>query len=279
MRNLAVFLVRHYFFLLFLLLESLSLYFLVQRNYYAHSSAVSSANWFTGSIYQAKTDFTQYLDLKEQNKLLAARLADSLSHQNSSFLLYTSKTTAVSDTFYKQRYEYLTAEVIDNTVERRNNLIILNRGKLQGVETDMGVVGPQGVVGVVLQVSDNFCVVMSVLHKDTKISASLKKDESFGQLSWEGVDYRHAKLTDLQNYSKITVGDTIMCSGLGEVFPKGEMVGTVSSFTMKSGEKTYTADILLATDFRKLHHVFIVKNLMKTELDDLKNKSGFNNGQ
>src|ERR1044072_5143433 len=98
MRNLAVFIVRDYFFLLFLLLEILSLYFLVQRNYFQHTSAVSSANWLTGSIYQAKTDFTQYLDLKEQNKLLADRLADSMSHENSSFLLYTSKTKAFADT-------------------------------------------------------------------------------------------------------------------------------------------------------------------------------------
>src|SRR4051812_16216552 len=117
MRNLAVFIVRHYFFLLFLLLESLSLYFLVQRNFFPHSRAVSSANWFTGSIYQARTDFTQYLDLKEQNKMLADRLADSLSHQNSSFLFYSSHAKSFTDTVYKQRFKYLEAQVIDNTVE------------------------------------------------------------------------------------------------------------------------------------------------------------------
>ncbi len=279
MRNLAVFLVRHYFFLLFLLLEILSLYFLVQRNYFQHTSAVSSANWFTGTIFQAKTDLTQYLDLKEQNKMLEDKLAQQLSQQNSSFLFYTSKTKTFSDTVYKQRYEYLPADVIDNTVTLRSNYIILNRGKLQGVLPDMGVVGTEGVVGIVIQVSDNFCVVMSILHKDIKVSASVKRDGSFGQLTWDGTDYRHARLSDLPQYSKIRNGDTLISSGLGDAFPEGVPVGTVSSFELKSGEKTYTVDVKLATDFRKLRHAFVVKNLMRDELNELKKSSGVGNGQ
>ncbi|HET6991576.1 MAG TPA: hypothetical protein VFJ43_09650, partial [Bacteroidia bacterium] len=114
MRNLAVFVVRHYFFLFFLLLEILSLYFLVQRNYFQHTSAVSAANWFTGSIYQARTDISEYLDLKEQNKILSEKLADQMTKQNSSWMFYSSHGIVYTDTVYKQRYEYLTAEVIDN---------------------------------------------------------------------------------------------------------------------------------------------------------------------
>jgi rod shape-determining protein MreC len=278
MRNLAVFLVRHYFFLFFLLLEIVSLYFLVQRNYTQHTSAVSASNWFIGSIYQARTDLTEYLDLKEQNKSLADKLAAQFNQQGSSYFLYTSKGTAYNDTIYKQRYEYLAAEVIDNTVTRRNNYIVLNRGSKQGVLVDMGVVCADGVVGIVREVSDNFCVVMSLLHSDSKISASLKKEGSFGTLVWDGVDYRTATLKDLP-VVPIKVGDTLVSSGLGDAFPSGVPVGTVKNFKINSENKTYFVDVLLSTDYRKLRHAFVVKNLMRDEIDQLKEKAGVENDQ
>jgi rod shape-determining protein MreC len=276
MRNLAVFLVRHYFFLFFLLLEIVSLYFLVQRNYTQHTSAVSASNWFIGSVYQARTDLTEYLDLKEQNKTLADKLADQFNQQNSSYFLYTSKGAVFNDTVYKQRYEYLAAEVIDNTVTRRNNYIVLNRGSKQGVLVDMGVVCAEGVVGIVREVSENFCVVMSLLHSDSKISASLKKDGSFGTLIWDGMDYRTGTLKDLP-VVPLKVGDTLVSSGLGDAFPSGVPVGTIKSYKINSENKTYFVDVLLATDYRKLRHAFIVKNLMRDEINLLKEKAGVEN--
>ncbi|CAN5817031.1 hypothetical protein BH11BAC7_BH11BAC7_02540 [soil metagenome] len=276
MRNLAVFLVRHYFFLFFLLLEILSLYFLVQRNYFQHASAVSASNWFTGSLYQARTDFSEYLDLKEQNKVLADKLAEQMNQANASYFTYTSKGTSYNDTTYKQRYEYLAAEVIDNTVTRRNNYIVLNRGSQQGVLVDMGVVSAEGLVGIVREVSDNFCVVMSLLHSDSKVSAALKKEGSFGTLVWDGSDYRTATLKDLP-VVPIKVGDSLVSSGLGDAFPSGVPVGTVSSFKINGENKTYIVEVKLATDYRKLRHTFIVKNLMRDEINDLKIKAGVGN--
>ncbi len=278
MRNLAVFLVRHYFFLFFLFLEILSVYFLVQRNFFQHSSAVSASNWFTGSMYQARADLTEYLDLEEQNKLLADKLALELNQKRSSYFLYSSKGVAFNDTVYKQRYEYLAAEVIDNTVTRRNNYIVLNRGSKQGVIEGMGVVSAEGVVGIVREASDNFCVVMSLLHSDSKVSASLKKDGSFGTLVWDGVNYRIATLKDLP-VVPIKAGDSLVSSGLGEAFPSGVPVGTISSFKINSENKTYIVDVKLATDYRKLRHVFIVKNLVRDEINELKIKAGVENDQ
>jgi rod shape-determining protein MreC len=279
MRNLVVFIARHYFFLLFLLLEILSLYFLVQHNYFQHSSAVSASNAFTGSLFRMRTDMVEYLDLKEQNKKLSDQIAFNLSHDQVSFLMYTSRTDSFNDTTYKQHYEYLAARVIDNTVTERNNYLILDRGRLQGVEVDMGVVCTDGIVGIVREVSDNFCVVMSVLHKDAKISTSVKRDGTFGQLSWDGSDYQEATLVDLPIHSKVKNGDTLITSGLGDAFPEGVPVGTVKHFEMKSGEKNYTVDVKLSTDFRKVRHVFIVKNLMRNELNQLRAKAGVENGQ
>ncbi|GAB4133232.1 MAG: rod shape-determining protein MreC [Bacteroidia bacterium] len=272
MRNLVVFLIRHYFFLLFLLLEGLSVYFLVQQNYFQRAAAVSATNNVTGSLYETRNELTSYFNLKQQNDALNAKLAELLSRDSASFMKMSAKTITVNDTVYQQRYEFVPALVIDNTVGRRNNYIILNRGKLQGIAPDMGVISAQGIVGIVREVSDHFCLVMSVLHKDSRISASLKKDGTFGQLLWEGDDYDEAKLVDLPTHSKIAVGDLLVTSGFGDAFPKGVAVGTVKSFEKKAGEKTYTVRVKLATDFKKIGHVLIVKNLMVEELKDLRQK-------
>lgn len=279
MRNLVVFIARHYFFLLFLFLEIISLYFLVQHNFFQHSSAISASNSFTGSLFKMRTEMVEYLDLKEQNKKLSDQVAFNLSHDNISFLMYTANTKPISDTTYKQHYEYLSARVIDNTVTERNNYLILDRGRLQGVDVDMGVVCSDGIVGIVREVSDNFCVVMSVLHKDSKVSASVKRDGTFGQLLWDGTDYRKATLIDLPIHSKIKNGDTLITSGLGDAFPEGVAVGTVAHFEKKGGDKNYTVDVNLATDFRQVRHVFIVKNLMRDEIEQLRLKAGVENGQ
>lgn len=279
MRNLAVFIVRHYFFLFFLLLELLSLYFLVQRNYFHHTSAVSASNSITVSIFQARSEISEYLDLKEQNKILSAKLAAQLNQKNTSWMLFSSHVTSYNDSVYKQRYEYLAAEVIDNTVTLRNNYIILNRGSLQGVLPDMGVVCADGIVGIVRDVSENYCIVMSILHSDTKISASLKRDGSFGKLTWNGLGSQYATLADLPDFSKIKKGDTLISSGLGDAFPEGIPVGVVEKFEFKSGEKTYSVEVRLATNFRKLRHAFVVKNLLREELDQLRIKAGVEDGE
>jgi rod shape-determining protein MreC len=149
---------------------------------------------------------------------------------------------------------------------------VLNRGSKQGVLVDMGVVCAQGVVGIVREVSDNFCVVMSLLHSDSKISASLKKDGSFGTLVWDGSDYRTATLKDLP-VVPIAKGDSLISSGLG-AFPENVPVGTVTKFEINPENKTYVVEVKLATDYRKLRHAFIVKDLVRDEIDDLKKKAG-----
>ncbi|HLG02804.1 MAG TPA: rod shape-determining protein MreC [Bacteroidia bacterium] len=272
MRNLVVFLARNYFFLLFLLLEVLSLYFLVQRNYFQHARAVSASHAFTGTLFEWRTQFVEYLDLKEQNKHLAEKLAYTLTADSAAWMMYTSRTTPVIDTVFKQRFEFLAALVVDNTVSRRNNYLIINRGRLQGAREDMGVISPDGIVGIIVNVSDNFSLVMSVLHKDSKISASIKQDGTFGQLRWNGKNYREATLLDLPTHAKLNRGDTLVTSGLGDAFPAGIPVGTVLGFETKPGDKTFTVDIQLTTDFRKLRHVLIIKNLMREEIGLLREK-------
>lgn len=273
MRNLVVFLTRHYFFLLFLGLEAFAITLLVRYNYFHRASIVNSSNRLVGGIMEARDNMTQYFGLKDENDRLAKENALLRSQLKSAYMDYTTQKVTRVDTVYKQRFDYITAKVIDNSVNRRNNYITLNRGSAQGVRPDMGVISSEGIVGIVKDVSENFCTVMSVLHKDMHVSAMLKKDGTFGQLDWSPPDYRAAVLHDLPTHAKIHAGDTLISSGLGDAFPEGIPVATVQKFTIRSGENFYTVDVRLTTDFKKLQHVYIVQNLMKEEQQNLQKKT------
>ncbi len=279
MRNLVVFLARHYFFLLFLFLQIVSLTLVVNHNYFQRASAVSASNALNGSMYETRNEISQYFDLKDQNIQLSELNGILLGKLETAYLNYDTVSTSVIDTTNRLRYSYIAAQVIDNTVTLRNNYIVLNRGALQGVKVDMGVITPGGIVGIVREVSDNFCVVMSVLHKDSKVSASVKKDGTFGQLSWDYTDYRQGIMNDLPTHSKIAKGDTLVTSGLGDAFPPGIPVGTVLTYEKPAGEKTFSVLVQFTTDFRKLHHVYIVRDLMRDEILELKEKAGVNDAE
>lgn len=279
MRNLIVFLARHYFFLLFLVLQIISLTLVVNHNYFQKAAAVSASNALMGSMYDTRNQITQYFDLKDQNIQLSEMNAILLGKMENAYLDYDTTATTVVDTVRRLRYTFIAAQVLDNTVSLRNNYIILNRGSKQGVAVDMGVITPGGVVGIVREVSDNFCVVMSLLHKDCKVSASVPRDGTFGQLSWDFMDYREGVMIDLPTHSKIAKGDTLVTSGLGDAFPAGIPVGTVQSFEKKAGDKTFTVRVQYTTDFRKLRHVYIVRDLVRPEIDALKEKAGVNDAE
>jgi rod shape-determining protein MreC len=273
MRNLLVFLTRNYFFLLFVALEFFAVSLLVRYNYFHRAGAVSTANAVTGSMLEARDNMTEYFSLKTENQRLARENALLRSQQKGAFMDYTTHVDSVNDTIFKQQYQYVEAKVVDNSVNRRNNYITLNRGSAQGIQPDMGVISPDGIVGIVKDVSANFCTVMSLLHKDMHVSAKLKKDGTYGQLDWSPPDYTTAILHDLPSHAKMKKGDTLVSSGLGDAFPEGIPVGIVQAFKIKSGDNFFTVDAKLTTDFKKLKYVYVVRNLMKYEQQELLKKT------
>ena len=224
-------------------------------------------------MYQTYSNFTDYLSLRRSNSELAmenARLRSLVKESSNNF---SEKRVEVKDTRYHQKYIYQSAKVVNNSTNRRNNYLTLNIGSKQGVAKDMAVVSTNGVVGLVKDVSDNFCSVMSLLHKDAKISSKLKRDGSFGPLFWEGDDYKYATLTDIPTHVKLVKGDTVITSPYSTIFPEGILVGTVDSYERKAGEYFYTIKVRLSTDFKKLNYVYVISNRMKDEQEQLELKS------
>ncbi|MBI2269315.1 MAG: rod shape-determining protein MreC [Bacteroidetes bacterium] len=269
MRNLVLFLWKNNFTLLFVSLEVICVFFLVQNNAYHRTSFINSTNKISGGIFQMYADVNDYFNLKYTNEQLSRENALLHTLSTSSFINTSANHYTVNDSSRKQKYEYISARVVNNSTNRRNNYLTLDRGTLQGIKPDMAVVSTDGVVGVVISVSQNFSSVMSLLHKDSRISAMLKKDGSFGPLAWEGDDYNYATLTDIPNHVKLKAGDTIVTSPYGSTYPKNILIGTIDKFEIRSGEPFFTIRVKLSTQFKKLSYVYIVNNTMKAEQDSL----------
>lgn len=273
MRPLLLFFLKHINFFLFILLEFFAFFFIVKSNYYQQSVFINSANAISGGIYKTHSNITDYLSLKMINKMLAEENAKLKNSRQSAFLKTNNKTYVIDDTLYQQQYEYTEAKVIANTINKPNNYITLNKGYNQGIRKEMGVVTSQGVAGIIKDVSANFSTVTSVLHSKSKISAKIKKNNYVGTVVWEGGDYRLATLKDIPTHVKISSGDTVVTSGYSLIFPGGIMIGTVYLYDTDKENDFYNIKIRLTTDFNKISYVYVIKSLMKDELEELKTKT------
>ena len=272
MRNLITFIWKHYFFFMFLSIEVLCIYLIVQNNYFHKASFINSSNHLSARVLKTSADVEEYFFLKTENEKLARENAELRSHSLVSFSLLENNQYFVNDTSFRQKYSYVSSKVVNNSTNRRNNYLTLDKGSKQGIRNNMAVITSTGVVGQIKDVSENFCTVMSLLNSKTTISSKMKKDGSYGPLTWEGESYSHATLHDIPTHVKLALGDTIVTSAYSLTFPENILVGTVESFERKSGEYFFTIKVKLSTEFKKLSHVYIITNMMKQEQEELENR-------
>jgi rod shape-determining protein MreC len=234
---------------------------------------------------------SEYFSLKEVNQRLAAENArlhelmiqgesanpdsplmkDSLAlealAEDSIFVLPQIRSS--SDSLRMRQFAFIPAKVVDNTVHRAKNYVTINKGRLDGIEPDMGVISPDGVVGKVKDVSDHFSVITSVLHTDMYVSALVKRSNTLGSIVWEGIEPRTAGLENIPIHINIINGDTIVTSGYSGIYPPNTMVGTVAEVRPEEDAAFYDIDINLSNDFYRLSYVYVVKNLLRQEQDSL----------
>ncbi|PJA09911.1 MAG: rod shape-determining protein MreC [Flavobacteriales bacterium CG_4_10_14_0_2_um_filter_32_8] len=269
MRNLIQFFTKNSYVFIFLFLLTISFVLLVKNNNYQNSKVLNSSNFLIGNLYLTVDNIYDYFELKEVNKKLAAQNAHLQSTNIRSFEKIFGTTVIIEDTSYSQKYIYLSAKAINSTTNNRENYITLDKGALNGIKAGMGVVSPDGVVGTVKNVSQNFCSVMSVLHEKNAVSAKIKKSGYIGSIVWKLGDYRIAQLKDIPNHVKLQIGDTIITSGYSMVYPKGILIGRVKEFDLPEGENFFNIKVEFSVDYKKLSHVYIIKSLMKEEQQKL----------
>ena len=270
MRQLFAFLIKNYFFFLFVLLEIIAFVMIANNSFYQGARMLNTANQLTGNVYQSYNDIFDYLYLKQNNRILAEENANLRAMIEKSYVKFTTSEIVIHDTLYKQQYNYIDAKVISNSTGKRSNYLMLNKGYNQGIRNNMAVVSSNGIVGIVNGVSGNFSSVMSLLHSEIKISAKLKKSNATGSVTWEGGSYKKGNFADIPSHIRIMTGDTVITSGFSLDFPEGIVIGTVAEYKLNTGDNFYKIKINYSTDFNKLDYVYIVKNMFKDEQLKLK---------
>jgi rod shape-determining protein MreC len=273
MRNLLLFITRNHYFFLFVALELFAFFILIRNNNYQQAVFANSTNEFTGSIEEAYSNVTSYFGLKEANEQLVKENAMLRSQLGTSWYNFSNKGNFVNDTFYKQKYRYIPGNVVNKSTHKRNNYLTVNRGSSQGVSRGMGVICPDGVVGIVKEVSENFCTVMSLLHDKVNIPSMIKKYGETGILRWEGSDERLGYLPNIPSHLKLYTNDTIVTSSSSSVFPVGIPVGYIETVEIIPGNTFNNITVRLSTNFKKLDYVYIVDYLYKEEQDNLEKKT------
>jgi len=271
MHYLFFFLRKQYIYFLFLLLEIISLFIFFNNNDYQNSSLTEVSNGFAGTVQNFSSNISEYFSLRRVNHILAEDNAKLHSNRSEAFYKADTESFYHNDTLYKLEYRYISAKVINNSTNKRNNFIMLNKGQRQGIENHMGIIMGDRIVGQVVSVSAHFCWVMSLLNKDTRISGKFKKNNQLVNIEWNGGDYQVGEVKEIPKHVEINKGDTIITSGNSDIFPEGLMIGTIDRYTIAQEENFNSATIRFATDFNSLSFVEVLIDMMRKEKVDLKN--------
>lgn len=269
MQNLLQFLRNNLHVFLFLALQIISLTALIRFNTYHQSIFFNTASSFNGKILDARNDVLSYFNLDDQNEALRKENIRLRTAGTENFLFFSSDTFLFKNREGVAQFSYMPAKVVNNDINKTKNYFTLNRGKLQGVYVGMGVIAPTGVAGVVVDVSDHFCVAMSILNRDFKLTPKINNLVHYGNVSWNGVDSRYVQVSKISDYYQILEGQEVTTTSYAHYFPSDIPIGRIKS-AKKSGDGKYLdIEVELSTDMSQLSTVYIIKNVFKQELDSL----------
>ncbi|MBN1118350.1 MAG: rod shape-determining protein MreC [Bacteroidales bacterium] len=262
MRTLLSFLLKHYFTILFLILEIIAFSLLLSYNSFHNARIFKVRHNLVGSFSDKYNNFSKYISLVEKNKVLVEENAKLYSQLD--YLKYDKRDYSFNDSIWDGYFRLIPAEVINNSVNKQYNFITLNRGSIDGIEPDMGVVCPDGLVGVVKNVTEHFSTIVPVLNREFNPNARIETSNFFGYIEWPGNNYRKVVLKDIPLHARINIGDTIVTSGFTTTFPQGIPIGTITDYEIDKGVN-YNISVELTTDFKRLTHVWVIENLLKEE--------------
>lgn len=272
MLQLVDFVVRNRFFLVFVLLEVLSVWLIVRSNSYWGATYFNTSNYYVAKTLSFSNSAKEYTKLGEINSDLAnenARL-----HAMVAVLSQKNPTDApagyIPDSLFATRFTYTVAKVVDNETSNTNNVITIDKGTADGIKPGMGVISATGVVGKVRFCSENYSVITSILHSQFMVSTKLVRSNEIGYAKWPGKDPNFIDLVDVSKYTKVFKGDSAVTSNQNSVFPPGIMVGKVQSVAVHPDQTFYNISLRLATDFRNLSYVYVVQNQQLGEQEALK---------
>ena len=262
-------------FLLFIAIEAICIAMASSNGIVQQYTIVGKVRDIQAVIWNAGNRIKAYSGLKMVNSDLAAQ-NQMLVEENIKLRQQISeiKGEALADSLLASgflsdnSFQYDWAKVIKNSSNTPHNFIIINKGKKDGITEDMGVITPNGVVGIIRAVGNNHAYIHSLLNTKQHVSAKIGNNNAFGPLSWDGNSVDYATLNEIPQHVTVTPGDTVYTSGYSSFFPPDIPVGTAESSKIVNGMHR-AVKVKLLQDFRLLDYVIVVKNNNFQEIEKL----------
>ncbi|WP_185851585.1 rod shape-determining protein MreC [Blattabacterium cuenoti] len=253
------------FFILFFLLESLAIFLSFSKNNIHQYIYNGSSNFLVGKMYETIHILRSYFLLKVENdRLIKENIRLRRSHISSK-ISKIIKDFKKDNIDYLQQYVYTPVKIINNSIHEQENYITINKGNLDGIKTDMGIILPNGIAGIIIKTSPHFSTAISLLNPKIKVNARLKRNKYFGTVSWDGLDHEYVVLYDIPKHSIIHKGDIVETDGKSATFPEGIPIGKVFCYRFDEEHANYVIKVKLLENFSTIENAYVVKNLFRKE--------------
>lgn len=253
--------------IIYLFLSFITFNYLYNNSSVHYSGFGKAETFISGSTSSIFSFINSYFNLRhENNKLIEENL--ELKKIESKFIDFSGAKEIAESNIDNT----ISAKVILNSVNKSRNIIVINKGELNGINKDMGVISSRGIVGIIKDITNNYSSIVSLLNTDLKINAIVKKSSTIGSISWNGLDPRIVQLNDIPLSSSIKVGDTIVTGGMSFYFPRGILIGKIEDYDNSSLEGYYSIDVSIFNDFSSLSNLYVLERTDNDEIKSLLNE-------
>ncbi len=257
MRKFFTLFMEHTTWLLFVLYCSIAILFIRFQHYDIQTMLHSESNEFSAAVNEQLMKFGSLFTMKNENERLMRVNTDLLSRVLTlevSAFDERNRQKILADTTLNAS-GFIMARVVDRKFSDRENMLLIDAGWRRGIKKDMTVLVPEGLVGRVTSVSENYARVMPLIHPDFKVIVVADSCGSMGILSWSGGKEFLAQVEHIPISSHLKLNERLVTADFSTFSIRGIPVGRV--VRLKPDNLFYDVDIRLAVDFSTLTQVLV----------------------
>jgi rod shape-determining protein MreC len=225
---------------------------------------ISPIQKFTTTIINPFVRFIKTInklsDILEENKLLKEKI-NLLLTENINLKELERENRELRELLgssYYEKFELKLASVIGRTETDWKNTIFIDKGKNHNIKINMSVISQSGLIGKVIATSKNFSEIRLINDPNSSVAAMIQKTRKTGVIQGRGDEILNMDL--ISKEAEVEIGDVIITSGLGGIFPKGILIGRVYDIKNLDYKLYKFVEVLPSTNFKKLEEVLIITN-------------------
>ena len=212
-------------------------------------------------ISSNEQEISEIGSLKEENKNLreentklkeGERELEVLKSENNTLKDYLNLKNKYAD------YNTVPGYVVERTYSNYDKIVVINVGLKDGINVNMPVISESGLVGHVISVSDNSAKVQTIVDTGSTVSATISTAQESILIKGTINNNEQIKATSIPANATILQGDAVVTSGLGGIYPKGILIGTIKDIVNTKNQTDRYANVETATNFNTLQSVLVI---------------------